>query len=157
MEFLSTTEKQRLNDILYQCDMHQKRINYAINKMNSFMTLTPEKYDYLSDEEIEHIDMLIFRFSKLQDTMGNKLFPMLLKSLGEDIKPMSFIDRLNRLEELGFCKTIEWLNLREIRNNIAHEYFSNKYQIVDSINELYNNINTIFNIYEKIKGYLKSL
>ena len=50
MELLSTTEKQRLNDILYQCDMHQKRINYAINKMNFFMPLTPEKYDYLSDE-----------------------------------------------------------------------------------------------------------
>jgi len=157
MELLSTTEKQRLNDILYQCDMHQKRINYAISKMNSFMPLTPEKYDYLSDEEIEHIDVLIFRFSKLQDTMGSKLFPMLLKSLGEDIKPMSFIDRLNRLEELEFCNTIKWLNLREIRNNIAHEYFSNKYQIVDSINELYNSINDIFNIYEKIKGFLKSL
>jgi len=103
------TEIERLKELLYQCDMHKKRINYAFNKMEDFMPLSVEGYNLLSDEEIEHIDLLIFRFSKLQDSMGNKLFPTILKLLKEDIKPMSFIDRLNRLEELGFVNNINFI------------------------------------------------
>ena len=145
------TEIERLKELLYQCDMHKKRINYAFNKMEDFMPLSVEGYNLLSDEEIEHIDLLIFRFSKLQDTMGNKLFPTILKLLKEDIKPMSFIDRLNRLEELEFVNKNNWLELREIRNSVAHEYFSNIYQIVESVNDLYEATNELLAIYENVK------
>ena len=145
----------KLKEYLYQCDIHIKRINYAYNKMRDFMPLNYASYELLGDEEIEHIDQLIFRFSKLQDTIGAKLFPEILKLLGEDIKPMSFIDRLNRLEELGFVKKDEWMYLREIRNSVAHEYFSNIYQIVDSLNELYSSVDKIKAIYENIKNLLR--
>ena len=143
----------RLKEIIYQCDMHKKRILYAKNKID-FIPLTPQKYDYLVDEEIEHLDQLIFRFSKLQDTMGNKLFALILELKGEDIKPMSFFDRLNRLEELGFVTFDEWIELREIRNSVAHEYFSNKYQIVDSLNNLYEASDTLLKIYDNCKNLL---
>jgi len=68
---------------------------------------------------------------------------------------MSFIDRLNRLEELGFVKKDEWMYLREIRNSVAHEYFSNTYQIVDSLNELYSSVDKIKAIYENTKNLLR--
>ena len=145
----------KLKEYLTQCDIHLKRINYAYNKMKDFMPLNYANYELLGDEEIEHIDQLIFRYSKLQDTIGAKLFPKILKLLGEDIKPMSFIDRLNRLEELGFVNKDEWMYLREIRNSVAHEYFTNVYLIVDSINELYNSVDKIKDIYENIKNKLK--
>ena len=143
----------RLKEILYQCDMHTKRINYAKNKID-FIPLTPQKYEYLSDEEIEHLDQLIFRFSKLQDSIENKLFPLILEIKGEDIKPMSFFDRLNSLEELKFVTFDEWIELREIRNYVAHEYFSNIYQIVDSLNNLYEASNSLLKIYDNCKKLL---
>jgi len=143
----------RLKEILYQCDMHTKRINYAKNKID-FIPLTPQKYEYLSDEEIEHLDQLIFRFSKLQDSIENKLFPLILEIKGEDIKPMSFFDRLNSLEELKFVTFDEWIELREIRNSVAHEYFSNIYQIVDSLNNLYEASNSLLKIYDNCKKLL---
>jgi hypothetical protein len=42
---------------------------------------------------------MIFRFSKLQDTMGDKIFPYILELNGEKVKVMTFV---NRLEELEF-------------------------------------------------------
>ncbi len=40
--------------------------------------------------------------------------------------PMSMIDRLNRLEQLGWIPLAdEWLELRRIRNEFAHDYPEN--------------------------------
>lgn len=62
------------------------------------MPLTPERYQQLTDAEIEHIDQYLFRFSKLQDAIGERLFKSLLLNLGEEIYNLSFIDVFNRLE-----------------------------------------------------------
>jgi hypothetical protein len=39
-----------------------------------FPLTTLSEYQNLSDEEIEHIDQFVYRFQKLQDDMGTKLF-----------------------------------------------------------------------------------
>ncbi len=43
------------------------------------------------NKEFSLLDQFIFRFSKFQDSMGNKLFPTLLINLGEDITSKPFI------------------------------------------------------------------
>lgn len=49
--------------------------------------------------------------------------PAVLKVLGEDIAPLSAIDRLTRLEQLGWLTSAdEWLTLRQIRNQFSHDY-----------------------------------
>ena len=41
----------------------------------------------------------------------------------EDIAAMSVVDRLNRLEQLGWLPSAaEWSELRRIRNAFAHDY-----------------------------------
>jgi hypothetical protein len=58
--------------------------------------------------------------------MGGRLFPALLGALGEEVTAMSVIDRLNRLEQLGWIPLAdEWLELRRIRNEFAHDYPEN--------------------------------
>ena len=50
-------------------------------------------------DSLAYCDQIIYRFSKLQDTMGAKLFKALLLYQGENIdKP--FLDLLNRLEKM---------------------------------------------------------
>jgi len=56
---------------------------------------------------------------------------------GEAIKKMSFINRLNRLEELEIIDRLEWMSLRSSRNEIAHEYSYNTEDIVENINFIY--------------------
>ena len=55
--------------------------------------------------------------------MGARLMPTVLNALGEDIGPMSAIDRFTRLEQLGWLASAdEWLALRQVRNQFAHDY-----------------------------------
>jgi hypothetical protein len=53
----------------------------------------------LSDDEVEHVDQFLFRFAKLQDAIGQKLFKTILLFLREDIEEKPFIDILNLKEK----------------------------------------------------------
>ncbi|MBK8640445.1 MAG: hypothetical protein IPN92_19965 [Chromatiaceae bacterium] len=68
------------------------------------------------------LDQLLFRFTKLQDVMGLRLVPATLAALAEPYEDWAMIDRLNRLEKLGFMRVDDWLSWRETRNRLAHEY-----------------------------------
>ncbi len=85
-----------------------------------------------------NLDTLHRRFSKLQDTLGEKIFPSILMLAKEDVKRKTFIDILNRLEELEIVDKNEWLKLTEIRNEIAYEYSFNTAEVVESIANVYN-------------------
>jgi hypothetical protein len=122
---------------LYECHKHIEKITVSKNHLSAIMPLSLERYLNLNDIDISFIDQLIFRFSKLQDTMGEKIFPFILILSKEDVKKKTFIDILNRLEELGVVDKAEWLKLREIRNDIAHEYSFNRDEVVDSIMAIY--------------------
>ena len=65
---------------------------------------------------------LLFRFTKLQDALGMRLVPATLDMLSEPFEQWPMIDRLNRLEKLGYVDVESWLRWREIRNRLAHEY-----------------------------------
>ncbi|MGE3104325.1 MAG: hypothetical protein AB7K14_03650 [Lysobacterales bacterium] len=68
------------------------------------------------------MDQLLFRFMKLQDTVGERLIPQTLATLREPFEDWSMRDRLNRLEKLGYLDVDDWLSWREVRNQLAHEY-----------------------------------
>ncbi len=59
------------------------RLNHAEAKMVLFMPLNADSYLTLSEDEIEHIDQFLFRFAKLQDTIGEKLIISILEYLQE--------------------------------------------------------------------------
>ena len=146
-------KKDTLSEKLYECTIHKKRLLSATNKLKYIMPLTVEKYNELDDIFISLIDQMLYRFSKLQDTMGEKVFPTILLLNGEDVKKMSFIDRLNRLEELELVDKNLWMLLRKERNEISHEYSFNQEEVVDAINAIYEKTNTIIEIFDKIFSY----
>ncbi|MEN4044798.1 hypothetical protein [Sulfurimonas sp. NWX367] len=113
--------QEKLVMVLYECNQHKKMINNAYCHLKDDLPLSKEKYLSFSLEKIGLIDQFLFRFSKLQDSMGEKLFPTALLLLGEDFLNKPFIDMLNRLEKLGLVNRQEWINLRMIRNDVAHE------------------------------------
>ncbi|NOT13868.1 MAG: hypothetical protein HOP23_18955 [Methylococcaceae bacterium] len=117
------------------------------------MPLDATKYQQLSEDEIEHIDQFLFRFAKLQDAMGEKLFMLLLEFLKEDnIKQKPFIDILNRLEQLGLLEDKNiWLELRKIRNNIAHQYEDEPQQAAEALNAIYASKFALEKIYTSLR------
>lgn len=69
----------------------------------------------------ERVEAFVGRFGRLQDTLGDKLLPLLLSALGESIS--SVIDNLDRAERLGIIKSAdEWMAMRSLRNQMIHEY-----------------------------------
>lgn len=75
-----------------------------------------------SDPDLaERVEAFVGRFGRLQDTLGDKLLPLLLTALGE--KPTAAIDNLERAERLGLIESVdEWMTIRNLRNQMVHEY-----------------------------------
>ncbi|MDP2178680.1 hypothetical protein [Methylicorpusculum sp.] len=79
-----------------------------------------EKLDATPDVA-ERVEAFVGRFGRLQDTLGDKLLPLLLSLLGEKVS--SVIDNLDRAERLGFINsTDDWMAMRNLRNQMVHEY-----------------------------------
>ena len=69
----------------------------------------------------ERVEAFVSRFGRLQDTIGDKLLPLLLVLLGE--KPSAAIDNLERAERLGLIGSVDdWMTMRNLRNQMVHEY-----------------------------------
>jgi len=59
---------------------------------------------------------------------------------------------LNRLDKLEILEKDRWLELREARNEIAHEYSFNQDEVVDNINLIYEKTDELIMIYKAFKS-----
>ena len=102
---------------------HAERLQWAMNKLSAMQPFTADKLQHLSAMDMAVLDQFIVRFSKLQDVMGAKLLPAVLELTHEEGDLSTFIDKLHRLEKIGAIPSADqWLKLREMRNQFAHDY-----------------------------------
>ncbi|MCF6267459.1 MAG: nucleotidyltransferase domain-containing protein [Desulfuromusa sp.] len=144
--------KIKVKRYLNECDRHLQRIEEAYDDINPLLPLSVEKYINLTKDEVQAIDQYLFRFAKLQDTLGDKLFRLILKEYEPTDEILPFIDMLNKLEKLGFINSArEWMNLRKIRNEISHQYDDEPEEMSQAINNILNHKEIIKEIYLKVK------
>lgn len=130
--------KLKLASAIHECDAHLRRQARARLRLVEFFPLNKAGLQSLDDDRVEHIDQFIYRFTKLQDAMGTRLFPSLVTLLDGDDRPRPFLDILADLEKYGVISDARiWQFFRNLRNNFAHEYPENAEQTVDSLNALY--------------------
>jgi len=99
------------------CNYHTLIIDFTKTK-NIF---TPENYKTLTIEKQAVLDAYLKRFASLQDYLGAKIFPLALELAGIGSKKMTDILYIAEREEI--IDNIEtWIELREIRNELEHEY-----------------------------------
>ncbi|MDO8437140.1 MAG: hypothetical protein Q7S69_03110 [Nitrosomonadaceae bacterium] len=80
----------------------------------------------------ERVEAFVGRFGRLQDTVGDKLLPILLTALGE--KTSAAIDNLDRAERLGLLKSAdEWMVMRNLRNQMIHEYVEDPAILINAL------------------------
>jgi hypothetical protein len=133
-----------------------QRLQYARDSLKNIFPIDTKSFLELAPEQVSRTDQLIYRFSQLQDTIGNKLFPLILEGLGEYTPNMPFIDILNTLEKLSIIEGAEqWLSLREIRNLVTHEYSGNEQEMVDALNELYQLSQVLSSTLDNLMVYIK--
>jgi len=81
-----------LNPAIKECRLHEHRLDYALDQLTGKFPFTAENWKSIDDETIADIDQLLFRYNKLQDAMGQRLFPAILMAAGEFQDDQSFID-----------------------------------------------------------------
>ena len=154
---LSGETGNKLNNTLIICEVHYQRMTFAWDRLKQHFPLTEEKLKSLTPVDLALSDQLIFRFSKLQDVMGSRLFRQILEILGEDVTGVPFIDILNKMEKLDLIdKAVTWINLRQTRNIISHEYPFAQEEQADELNLLMTDIGLLSGIWLKLKSYTLS-
>ena len=137
---------------------HLLRLNGAFEQLNLKYRFPIDKGSYQkiveNIQDLAFSDQIIYRFSKLQDSIGAKLFKSLLLYQGENIdKP--FLDILNSLEKIDVVDVEEWFEIRDLRNEIAHDYEDNDNIAIEILNTIYELKNELEKILHSIKGIIK--
>ena len=144
--------KIKLTKYFNECDKHIQRIEEAYGDIENILPLNAKKYQTLSKNEVQGIDQYLFRFAKLQDTMGDKIFKLIYNEYNQNSETVPFIDLLNYLEKLKFIdNTQEWIVLRQIRNQISHQYDDEPHEMAQAINSILNQKDIIKDIYLQLK------
>lgn len=108
----------------------------------SFNTLKPEKRAIL--------DAYLKRFASIQDFLGTKIFSPLLEIAGIHTTKMSEV--LSNIEKENIIDSLEnWIELREVRNELEHDYPE---ELQEALNDLKYCID---NFYKLESYYLNSL
>jgi len=144
----------KLTETIKICDLHYQRMMFAFDSVKKYFPLTEAGLDQLTPVELALFDQLIYRFSKLQDSMGARLFRQILESLEEDTENIPFIDILRKMEKLNLIESAkDWISLRQTRNAVSHEYpFYAEVQI-EELNLLPATVEKLSAIWDKLKKY----
>lgn len=95
-----------------------------VNALGDWAALPPRPWPEVEADpaRVRLLDQILYRFTKLQDAVGERLIPATLAWLAEPYEDWPMRDRLDRLERLGYLDTLIWLEWRDVRNRLAHEY-----------------------------------
>jgi hypothetical protein len=87
-----------------------------------------------NDEYSEMLDAFVSRYGRLQDTLGDKLLPAILRASLE--KTGAQLDNLLRAEKLGWIESTQsWIELRELRNRLVHEYLESADDLLNALQQ----------------------
>ncbi|MFV8836391.1 HepT-like ribonuclease domain-containing protein [Aquisalimonas sp. APHAB1-3] len=108
---------------------------------------------WLADPDgIDRVESFGAKFSRMQDTVMDKLIPAFLDAAGEI--PGTAIDNLDRLERLGLVRDAEqWLAMRRLRNRLVHEYIESAADMVPALRAAYSFADDLSETYGGIAEY----
>lgn len=145
----NTNHLKSMLDIVH---LHLKRAEKNYIKIESFVI---DERIFLDDEKVNILDAFIYRFTKLQDFLGDKFFKELLDSIGEYKSNMPLIEVLDKLEKLNLISSTEdWINYRKIRNLLTHEYPDDYEELISNIKISLLYFNQIKVDFKKIEDYI---
>ena len=94
--------------------------------------LTVRKFNFIPPSQRAIFDAYLKRFASIQDFLGAKIFPALLQLNGIYTSKMSEIIYYIEKEEI-IDSLEQWIELREIRNELEHDYPE---ELAEALNDL---------------------
>jgi hypothetical protein len=120
---------KRLENYFVEANKHIK----LIEDTKEVLSLPITNYEMLPNIEKFAINALIFRFSKLQDLLGSKIFRTFLEFNKFDTQDKSYLEILKEIEKEGIIDIDSWDEFRKIRNGVAHEYPGEEDEALEAI------------------------
>jgi hypothetical protein len=100
----------------------------------------------------ERLDAFVARFNRMQDTIGDKLIPELMRNLLET--PGAALDNLNRMEKLGLVRSVDdWVEARNLRNKLVHEYMHAPAEFAAALNRAKELVPLLVETYDALSRY----
>lgn len=144
---MSKMDVLRFVDAWRECQTHLKHARHAVVSLAPHLPLTGTVLGELDLEVIQDIDQLVLRYSKLQDCMGNRLFPALLKILMEPFEDRPMLDKLHRLEKMGVLPSVARWQVCHGRSEYARD------EDGDGVYEVH--VNTIEGFWSLLRSWLR--
>lgn len=117
---------------------------------------TPERVAELekAPDLAERVDAFVSRFGRLQDTLGDKLLPVLLAALGE--KTGAVIDNLDRAERLGLIPSAEqWMEMRKLRHQMVHDSMEDPLVLADALETARGYVPVLTGVADTLRGEIE--
>jgi hypothetical protein len=95
-------------------------LSFSLERCQAFLDTSAQN----SPEALERLESLTSRFARLADLLTQRLFRLI-----DDIELVgssSLLDRIYRAEKRGWLDAAQMIEIRELRNLIAHEYANDK-------------------------------
>ena len=120
---MSSGNRAKLQEAVDACTWHAEILHEDLAEHGDYR-YDAQSVEHLDRGKLRLLDQMAYRFTKLQDTIGQQALPGILEHAEEPLPPETpFAQKLQQLERLGVIPSAEtWRELRETRNAIAHEY-----------------------------------
>lgn len=142
---------------LAEAYIHINRLEDVLQTLNNLCPLTIDRLETISSEIKDKLDVLAFRFAKLQDLIGTKIFREYLLFLQYPVEDKNFLELLKELEKENIVDIDRWSEFRGLRNSISHDYPFEEEEKIEAINYLVQNISYFMDIIEKIKDTFETI
>ncbi len=109
-----------------------------------------------NDEYSEMLDAFVSRYGRLQDTLGDKLLPAILRASLE--KTGAQLDNLLRAEKLGWIESTQsWIELRELRNRLVHEYIESADDLLNALQQALQGVHILAETQLRFVAYVQKM
>ena len=141
------TDIKKLKLYLKEAFVHIERLDELLNYLKVYY---PINDNILEEIDLDKLDAFAFRFAKLQDLLGTKIFRSYLEVINFPIQDKSFLEILKELDKEGMIDIDKWSKFRGVRNSISHDYPYEIEEKIEAINYLIKNVDYLFEITQKI-------
>ena len=146
----------RANAVLAVAATHRERILAALAHLDGQIPQTGGGLASASYETVASAELLTSRFGKLQDHLSTQVVPLALQLTGEPMpQTCTFVDRLLRLEQLGAISSVaEFRRLREIRNDLAHDYPDDPDEAVAGLHQVVAAVPALLGLEQRLRAHM---
>ncbi len=152
---MDSTKKLELH--LAESLVHINRLKAVLPTLKKLYPLNIEKFSTLTVEDQDKLDVLAFRFAKLQDLLGTKIFREYLTVLQYPIEDKNFLELLKELDKEKILDIDLWSEFRGVRNSISHDYPSEEEERVEAINYLIEHIDKLIEMTQNIRKHFEAI